>query len=78
MIFLFPLSPKVTTIDGVISTRKGNAPEGWRGMIGRAPFQHWELALPNTSEIKDHFVNEEIDDILFVITYSGRTPEWPM
>jgi len=27
-------------------------------------------------EIKERFKNEEIEDILFVITYSGRTPAW--
>jgi len=46
-------------------------------MIGKAPFGEWELALPNTDELKSRFQNEEIEDILFVITYSGRTPEWP-
>lgn len=65
-----------TTIDGVISTRRGNA-ANWAGMIGQTPLQEWELALPNTPELKNYFVNEKIEDILFVITYSGRTPEWP-
>ena len=37
----------------------------------------WELALPNTEEMKKRFKNEGIEDILLVITYSGRTPEWP-
>ena len=37
----------------------------------------WELTLPNTEEMKDHFKNEEIDDILLVLTYAGRTPAWP-
>jgi hypothetical protein len=66
-----------TTIDGVISTRRGNAPS-WIGMIGQAPFQDWELALPNTAEIKNHFSNDEFENIVLVITYSGRTPAWPV
>ena len=33
----------------------------------------WELALPNTEEMKNRFKNEEIDDILLVLTYAGRT-----
>ncbi|MCI0578792.1 MAG: hypothetical protein L0332_15715 [Chloroflexi bacterium] len=66
-----------TSVNGVISTRRGNA-SSWAGMIGQAPFQDWELALPNTDEIKNRFKNEEIEDILFVITYSGQTPPWPL
>jgi hypothetical protein len=38
----------------------------------------WELTLLNTQQVKERFEKEEIEDILFVITYSGHTPEWPM
>jgi hypothetical protein len=65
------------TLDGVISTLKGNA-GSWTPMIGKAPIGEWELALPNTSEMKDRFRNEEIDEMLFVITYTGLLPEWPL
>lgn len=65
-----------TSIDGVISTRRGNA-GSWTTMIGKSPVGTWELALPDTEEWRNHFYNEEIDDILFVITFSGRTPPWP-
>jgi Tc toxin complex TcA C-terminal TcB-binding domain len=65
-----------TPIDGIISTRRGNA-GSWTATIGKAPVGEWELTLPNTEEVKKHFLDEEIDDILFVITYAGRTPEWP-
>ena len=37
----------------------------------------WELTLPNDDTTKNLFKNEEIDDLLFVITYSGRAPQWP-
>ncbi len=46
-------------------------------MIGQAPFGEWELALPDTPEIRAKFENEECEDILLVITYGGLTPEWP-
>lgn len=62
--------------DGIISTRRGNA-GSWTAMIGKSPFGEWELALPNTQEMRYRLKKEEIEDILFVITYSGRTPEWP-
>jgi hypothetical protein len=65
-----------TSLDGIISTRRGNA-GSWTSMIGRAPFGTWELALPNTEDMKNLFKDEAIDDILFVISYSGRTPLWP-
>jgi hypothetical protein len=65
-----------TSIDGVISTRRGNA--GSRiPMVGKAPAGDWELALPKSDEIRNRFKNEEIEEILLVITYSGRTPDWP-
>ena len=66
-----------TSIDGVISTRRGNA-GSWTAMIGKSPCGEWELALPNTSEMQNRFKNEEIEDMLFVITYTGRTPAWPV
>ncbi|NTW38174.1 MAG: hypothetical protein HGB17_19190, partial [Syntrophobacteraceae bacterium] len=64
------------TIDGVISTLRGNAGD-WTAMTGKPPFGEWELALPDTDEMKSRFENEEIEDILYVITFKGRTPEWP-
>jgi hypothetical protein len=65
-----------SSVDGIISTLKGNA-GSWTAMIGKSLIGEWELALPNTREVKNLFKNEDIEDILFVITYSGRTPEWP-
>jgi hypothetical protein len=51
--------------DGVISTR---------GVSG-TPFGEWELAFDD-EETKYMLENGMIEDILFVITYSGRTPPW--
>jgi hypothetical protein len=65
-----------TPIDGIISTRRGNAGD-WTDMKDKSPVGEWELTLPNTDAVKKHFRDEELDDILFVITYAGRTPEWP-
>ena len=65
-----------TSIDGVISTRRGNA-AGWTAMIGKTPMGEWELALPDTPELRNRFASDEIEDIVFAITFSGRTPEWP-
>lgn len=65
-----------TTVDGVISTRSGNA-GSWMAMIGKPPIGEWQLKLPNTMDMKNRFRNGEIVNILFVITYSGSTPPWP-
>lgn len=71
-----PAGGAATTIDGVISTRRGNAGT-WIPMIGRLPLGKWELSLPNTQEMIDCFHEEDIEDILLVITFSGHTPAWP-
>ena len=48
--------------------------------VGLSPVGEWELALPDTKDdggqTRDYFKNEEIEDMLFVITYAGRTSEW--
>jgi hypothetical protein len=64
------------TVNGVISTRRGNA-TSWMPMIGKTPFGNWQLILPNTEVVRNWFVNDTIDDILFDITYSARTPPYP-
>jgi hypothetical protein len=64
------------SVDGLISTRQGNA-GSWTSMLGMPPIGEWELMFPNTAEVRDRFTNEEIEDMLLVITVSGRTPEWP-
>jgi Tc toxin complex TcA C-terminal TcB-binding domain len=62
--------------DRVVSTRRGNA-GSWTSMVGRAPAGEWELSLPDTAEVRRRFGAGDIEDILFVITYSGLAPEWP-
>ncbi len=63
--------------DGVISTRRGNA-GSWLAMTDKkSPAGVWTLSLHDTQEIRKLFTDEVIEDILLVITYSGRTPEWP-
>jgi hypothetical protein len=62
--------------DGLISTRRGNA-SSWVPLIGKSPVGTWELTLPNTEVMRNRFQNEEIDDIVLVLTYEGRMPAWP-
>ncbi len=65
-----------TTVDGAVSTRQGNA-GSWLTMLGRKPIGDWELALPDSEEVRRRFEDEEIEDILLVLTYRARTPDWP-
>ena len=55
-------------------------------LLVRLPFGEWELAfdddpggfvIDDVRRIRDLFEEELIEDILFVITYQGNTPEWP-
>jgi hypothetical protein len=62
--------------DGLISTRRGNA-SAWLPLIGKTPAGTWELSLPNSEELRSRFSNDEIEDLLIVLTYGGRTPAWP-
>ncbi|HEX7734848.1 MAG TPA: neuraminidase-like domain-containing protein [Ktedonobacteraceae bacterium] len=70
-----PIGGPATSIDGVISTRRGNA-SSWIPLIGLAPNGEWELAFPNTPEIRQLFSEGLIEDILFDISYTYRTPDW--
>jgi hypothetical protein len=60
-------------VNGVISTRSANG-AALRPITGKSLSGKWELALPNQD---DHFRDEMIEDILFVITFSGDSPPWP-
>jgi hypothetical protein len=63
-----------TTIDGMINTRTNGS--SWAVMQGLPPIGEWELSLPTNGEMRKRFADGSIEDILLVITYSGRTPKW--
>ena len=65
-----------TTNDGLISTRSGNA-GGWMAMIGQSPVGEWQLSLPDTAAVRGLFAEEQIEDIVLVVTCAGRLPPWP-
>jgi hypothetical protein len=67
---------EASSIDGVISTRAGNA-GAWTAILGKPPFGQFELALADTPDTRRWFRDDLVEDILFVITYSGRPPPWP-
>jgi hypothetical protein len=69
-----------TSIEGIISTRRGNA-NAWSNMINQSPVGTWRLnltaSLSDGRPVEEAIKAEEIEDILFVITYEGLTPAWP-
>ena len=65
-----------TTVDGLISTRSGNG-ASWFSMIGKVPVGEWQLTLPNSGEVRRRLAHEQVVDIVFVVTFTGRTPPWP-
>jgi hypothetical protein len=66
----------VSTSDGVISTRIGNA-AGWTPLLQRSPVGSWRLTFPEQAKVRALLDGDRITDVAFVITYSARTPEWP-
>ena len=89
-LFLDGKGGSATTDKGVISTRRSNG-SLWitdsaeaKSIVGEKPIGKWTLTLPDDGPTRDLFCNDldtkgncGITDILFVITYSGKTPEWP-
>jgi hypothetical protein len=51
-------------------------------MQGSEPFGEWELSLQaplsDGRPAVEAFKGEDIEDILLVVTYGGRTPPWPI
>ena len=69
-----------STLNGQISTGNQNA-ASWQSMLGKQPVGKWELKLPNgtkdlVKQSKKWFTDGQIEDILFVIMFSGVSPEW--
>lgn len=60
----------------ILSTRRGNASR-WIPMIGKSPFGSWNLSLADTPQNRAIFAQEQLEDILLVITYHGQSPTWP-
>jgi hypothetical protein len=64
------------TVDGLISTRGANG-GAWLSLVDANPAGTWQLTLPNTPDMRSRFQDEEITDLLLVITFNGTLPPWP-
>ena len=71
-----PQQDGIKTIDGIISTRRSHASD-WLSFIDSSPIGEWTIKLPNNdTTVRELFAKDKIEDILFVITYKGRTLSW--
>ncbi len=69
--------PAQSDLKGTISSRPGGGAPGWAAFAGTGVAGHWELTLPGSQEVRDHFQNEDIDNIVLILTYAGQLPVWP-
>jgi hypothetical protein len=71
-----PLGGNATSERGLLSTRSGSA-FSWTDCIRVEPFGKWTLDLSRDPELQSLFAADKVRDILFVLSYTGRTPAWP-
>jgi hypothetical protein len=64
-----------STENQVLSTRRGNA-ANWMPFIGLRVAGTWTLDLSHP-DMSSMFQGAQVQDILFVITYTGHSPAWP-
>ncbi|MBL7797243.1 MAG: hypothetical protein JNJ90_12170, partial [Saprospiraceae bacterium] len=65
----------LNTVNGVLSTRTGSFAE-WDEFRGKTPVGRWELALADSNKIRQWLKEEQIEDVLFVLTLEGETYAW--
>ena len=71
-----PLGGDASSLRGLLSTRSGSA-STWKNCVGVAPFGKWTLDLSQDTALHDLLAADKLRDILFVVSYTGRTPAWP-
>jgi hypothetical protein len=59
---------------GIASTRRGAA--AWIPLVGPAPMGDWQLGF--TTDVDPLFDSGALDDVVIVVTWSGRSPAWEM
>lgn len=72
-----PVGGEAPPMDGILSARR-EAGGGWLSALqGKGLSGEWTLSLPNTAEMRELFEQDQLEDIMFVVTFKGRTPDWP-
>jgi hypothetical protein len=71
---------KAVSINGHISTRT-SAYEQWSTLVNKPPDGNWEMTIDKGASgdppLHSHFSNGDVEDVLFAISYEGRTPDRP-
>ncbi len=62
-----------TATNGIASTRRGNA-AGWLPLVGTDPTGDWQLGFGDDAAAL--FAGGALDDILFVVSWTGQGPAW--
>jgi hypothetical protein len=62
---------------GLVSTRTARGTP-WLVFRDVPPVGGWTLTLPNSDEVRRRFTDGDVTDIVLIVTYGGRLPEWPM
>ena len=70
-----PLGGDAGSDRGLLSTRGSAA--SWKNCIGLPPFGKWTLDLSRDAGLQALLAADKVRDILFVVSYTGRTPAWP-
>ena len=72
-------SPKGTcgTEAGLITTRTARGTP-WLVFRDVVPVGRWTLTLPDSEEARRRFTDADVTDIVLIITFGGRLPEWPI
>lgn len=71
-----PLGGDAGSDRGLLSTRSRSASR-WQNCLGAPPFGKWTLDLSRDSALQGLLAADKIRDILFVVSYAGKTPAWP-
>jgi hypothetical protein len=66
----------LTTVDGVISTRRPSG-AAWLPATPPSAVGTWEMRLPDTPVMRGRFSNDQIREMLLIVTYNGLRAEWP-
>lgn len=58
---------------GIINSARAGK---WKAFQDKIPNGKWKLVFTDSEEIRNYFKDNVIEDILFVVTYKGRYPQW--
>ncbi|HKZ05941.1 MAG TPA: hypothetical protein VJU81_10765 [Methylomirabilota bacterium] len=74
-----PVSAAADTANGLITTRRpsgGGHP--WDVFKTRPALGRWTITLPDGAGLRARFTSGEIVDLVFVVSYTGTVPGWPI